>query len=308
MKYLLYFVTLKFEFMFRAIITLLLVFCITSQSYSQTDQFKIGDKVVIDLKDNSSIHGEVMGNVDEGIQIRSRTVGDMVIPYEHIKKIQVLDFNDDTEGGLQTPTDYHNSTHYVVGPSAYGLRKGQSYYENIAIFWNSYTIGVTDNFSVSMGGEIISLLASANFPIVFVTPKFSFPFKNDSGAFAVSTTLFTVPGDDFNSIGLVTGSLTLGSRNNNATIGTGVGFSTSSGTEAIIPITVSGMFRIGPKLSFLTENWIITENDAFGILSAGLRIHFNKPGSAINVGLWRVTEDLGDLIALPYVTATVGIN
>ena len=63
----------------------------------------------------------------------------------------------------------------------------------------------------------------------------------------------------------------------------------------------------------MTENWLIVENDfqelTSTIISAGIRIHFDKPGSALNVGIWRLLgEELGDVVAFPYLSAVIPIK
>ncbi len=293
---------------------IILSFCITmvSQSICQTSTYAIGDQVIVETSDGSSIIGEIMNRESSGIRLLSISLGEINIDYEQIRRIQVLKYSPTGIDKHAIPLDFHNSTHYILSPSAYGLKKGQSYYENIAIFWNSYTYGISDNFSVSVGGEILSLLLASNFPIIFVTPKFSVPLKNEAGAFSIASTVFTTPESHFRTFGFVTSSLTLGNRNSNVTLGTGIGFSSEDGFEnEIIPFTISGMFRLGPKLSILTENWLIAENgfsDMLGVLSAGLRIHFKNPGSAFNAGLWRPTEGIGNVIGIPFVSVTIGLK
>lgn len=299
---------MKRKFLFLVVICL----CALSNCFSQTDDTDVGDQVKIELKDGSVVYGTIDGQSEGILKVQSDLLGILDVKISDISRVEVLRKEHHKKDRKGINIDFHNSTHYVVAPSAYTLKKGQSYYENIGIFWNSYTTGVSDNFSISMGGEIASLLFGSNFPIIYVSPKYSIPFRNDSGAFAITTTAFTTPEDDFNTFGFITGSLTIGNRNTNFTVGSGIGFSSTDGFEnEFVPVNFSTMIRLGPKMSFLSENWIIFDedfNDSVGVLSAGLRLHFNNPGSALNVGLWRVTEELGDVIGIPYVSATVGLR
>ena len=291
---------------------LIIGFLTFTNSYAQDGNVDPGDQVKIELKDGSVIYGIIKSQEEGIINIQSETFGNIAVQLSEISRMELVkkEHSDRDQQGMFI--DYHNSTHYLFAPSAYTLKKGQSYYENIGVFWNSYTTGVTDNFSVTMGGEIASLLFGSNFPVLFISPKFSMPFQNETGAFAVTTSVFTTPEEDFNTYGFITGSLTMGSRNNNFTIGSGIGFSSTSGFEnEFVPFNLSTMLRIGPKLSFLSENWIVFDdgfNDSVGFVSAGLRIHFKTPGNALNVFLWRVTEDMGDVIAIPFVSATIAIK
>jgi hypothetical protein len=210
------------------------------------------------------------------------------------------------------PTDYHNSTHYLANPSGYTLRRGQQYYENIGIFFNSYAIGVTNNFTLAMGGEIATLLFDQQFPILYISPRFGIPLGKKAGAISLGGTFFTSPEDDFDGFGIFQGAFTIGSRNNNVTIGSGIGFSFEGGLDdEVIPFYFAFMLRISKKLSFVSDNFLVFYDDfydEFGLLSAAVRIHFKRNGSALNMGLWRPTEEFDDVLALPFVSATIPIR
>jgi hypothetical protein len=297
----------------KIIITLCLTVFTSLALIAQDYNFQREDIVKLALKDGSIIIGNYKMASDSSIIVHSTLLGQLIIPKHSISHTTLLHPFELEIDSLGYPIDFHNSTHYIVSPTAYGLKKGQSYYENIAIFWNSYAVGLTENFSIAIGGEIISVLFTQNFPIVFFSPKLSFPFKNNKGAFALTATIFTTPESDFKTFAFVSADLTLGSRNNNFTLGGGIGWNTEGGfKDEVVPLTLSGMKRISQKISLISENWFIVENDfddITSIVSAGLRIHFNKPGSAFNVGLWRLLgTDLADVIAFPYVSAVIALK
>lgn len=282
---------------------------LTSQAYNYTTD----DVLKLSLSDGSVIIGQYKNVSTDYLIVQSGILGVVNVPKGNIKSIILLmpaQMKLDRSGFAM---DDHNSTHYIVSPSAYGLRKGQKYFENIAIFWNSYAIGLTDNFSIAVGGEILSLLLNQNFPIIFFSPKLSFPFKNENGAFSFTGTIFSTPESDFRTFAFVSSALTIGSRNNNFTIGGGIGWNTEGGfKDEVVPLTLSGMYRMSRKLSLMTENWFLLENDLddiTSIVSLGLRVHFNKPGSAFNVGLWRILGvDLSNVIGIPYVSAVIALG
>ena len=118
--------------------------------------------------------------------------------------------------------------------------------------------------------------------------------------------------DDFNGFGVLQGAVTFGDRNNNLTLGTGIGFSFDGGfEESVLPFYFSFMTRVGPKLSLVSDNFVITYDnfdDALGVLSLSLRLHLKTPGSALNLGLWRPTEDTDNLLAFPFVSATIPLG
>ncbi len=270
--------------------------------------------VILDLEDGSVIYGIISDKTDFDISVQSASLGNVTVPITSIAKIRYIDdvrnIIFDKNG---YPVDFHNSTHYFLFPSGYSLKKGQSYYENIWIFANSYSYGVTDNFTISAGAETFSILFLSQVPLLYVSPKLSVPLGNQKGALGLSSTFVVLPGDDFNGAGFLSGSLTLGSRNNNVTFGAGAGFDFDGGVRnEIIPLTFSFMKRMTNKLSLMSENWLIVQDDfsnSSGVASLGLRIHFKELGNAINVGLVRPLsgDDLG-LLAIPFVSATVALS
>jgi len=182
--------------------------------------------------------------------------------------------------------------------------RGKFHYKSGVFVSTTMGVGLSDNFSLSLGGEAVSLLVG-EFPILFVTPKFSFPFNG--GAFSVSTTLFTVPTNDFSTGGFLQGSLTLGNRRDNFTVGTGIGYGFSGGfNDGAVPVIVSGMKQVSEKISIVSENWFLTTfGDAFGIFSFGLRIHSQTKNNYLSVALLRTTFDQGDLIVWPFLSGVV---
>jgi len=132
------------------------------------------------------------------------------------------------------PLDYYNSTHLFLAPTGFGLKKGQSYYQNILLFGNSYSHGISDVFSITVGGEIASLLFSSRIPILYIAPKFSFEVSN-SVSTSVGAIFFTSPQEDFTGVGLAYGALSFGYRNNNLSLGAAFVFSSGNGFEPRLP-------------------------------------------------------------------------
>jgi len=273
----------------------------TSFVIAQNDIRKLKGKIQIETLDGTILSGDIIEQDGRNIKIKT-AYGESSIPKNEIKSFSSLN-PDDVEDD-----ETYSGSHYLFGQSAFGLKKGQSYYENTMILLNSYTVGVTDNFSLSMGGEAGSLLFGASFPSLYFIPKFSFPFEK--GAFSISSIILTVPTENFTSVGFLTAGLTLGDLENNFTIGTGVGFSFSEGfAEGIYPVTLSGIFRVKENLSLVTENWIVTESDfTEGIVSLGVRFHSKKNNNFLTVSLFRPTVDTDSFIAFPFFSGTIALK
>jgi len=286
-------------------------FLFIQSTIAQQDLF-IGQMVELRTEDGNSYVGKVLSLTDTDISIETSALGEITLDRASVNKVIYKKGNDETDkNGF--PIDYHNSTHYFVNQSGYSLKKGQSYYENVGVFFNSYSLGITDNFSLTAGIEVATLLFGQSPPSLFITPKFTIPFGEGAGGFSIGSTIFAIFVDnEIFSVGVAQASATFGTRNNNFTIGSGIGFSFSDGiAESVLPFNVSGMWRLSKKLSFMTDNFIIAYdnfNGATAILSAGLRIHFAKNGSALNIGLFRPTDVGGDFLALPFISGTIPIK
>lgn len=281
---------------------LAILICLCSICFAQNLEFELNKQVELTTKSGSVLRGELIKMDKEAIVVKTDFGESTVLKSE----ITTLDYLKKEYDSDRTNNSY-SASHYLMTQSGFGLKKGESYYENIYIWLNSYTVGVTDNFSLSVGAEIFSLLFS-RFPVMFFTPKVSVPFKG--GAFSVSTTLVTVPQEDFESAGFLQGAVTFGDYRNNFTVGAGMGYTFSDGFEdRIIPVTLSGMFALSDRLSMVSENWIVSSSGyTEGIISLGLRIHSKSKNNSLNLALWRVTEDMGPLIALPFVSATIALK
>lgn len=284
---------------FTVLFLMLFSYCATSQEKEETDD----RKVTIKLEDGSILNGTILTEDENTITLES-SYGKTSVDRKDIESLTYS--NRGSEKNNKKDASY-SSTHYLLTQSGYGLRKGQSYYENTYVAWNSFTMGLSDKFSISVGGEAISLL-TGNFPILFVTPKLSFPFK--SGAFGLSTTIFTIPVDGLTTIGFLQGSLTLGSREDNFTIGSGVGYRfTGDIQDEFFPLIISGMKQLSDRISLVSENWFITDIDEIvGIVSFGVRIHSRNRNNFLSVGLWRTTLDQEDLLAIPFISGLVSIK
>jgi len=261
----------------------------------------MGQEISIQTKDGNDIIGTMTSIDDEYLYLETQ-YGQVKVLREQVKAIEQVNL---PKSGDRKDNAYSGS-HYFLAQSAFNLEEGQFLYENFNILFNSFGYGLTDNFNVYAGFEIISPLFS-EFPVTYFTPKFSMPFNK--GALSISSTLFIVPFEDYSTFGFLQGALTLGTLKDNFTIGTGIGYSFQDGFEdALIPVTASAMFGITNTLSVITENWILI-GDGFteGVISLGLRVH-SKRNNSLSLGLWRVTEDTGPFLAWPTVSGTIAIK
>ena len=283
-----------------------LLICVTSTNGLGQDTLSeaSNDKIIVALEDGSIIYGFFVERSSTHLTVRSTSLDIVTIPIDQILDINYLNsLNKYDEEG-----DTYLSTRYFVMPSSFSLKKGQSYYENILIFINTVGYGITDRLSISASTELFSVLFGSQFPLIFMNVKYSIPVVENKVAFGLNVSFLSIPADDFSSFTFMTGTATFGNRNNNFTIGIGGGFQLENGiTDEVTPLTFSYMGRLSRKLSFVTENWWVFQNDLednVGVASAGLRVHFNSEGSGMNIGLIRPVKDF-EIFAIPFVSGTV---
>ncbi|WP_164891170.1 TonB-dependent receptor [Botryobacter ruber] len=251
---------------------------------------------LVETKDGSTFQGLFLGQDESGIRLLTESVGEIKIPANNVKSFRILD-NSNFKGGVYW-FENPNATRYLFSPSAYSLRKGEAYYQNTYLVLNSFNYGLTDNFTIGGGFELISTFSGE--PIFFLTPKYSFPVSEKvragAGIFYVNSTI----SDDFAGFGIGYGVVTYGSPDNNATLGLGYGYVDGSFSKKPV-LTLSGMARVSRKVGLVTENWLVPEDDYYGIYSYGLRFM----GEKITVDLAFLNNpDIADevlFIGVPYV-------
>ena len=298
---------------------IIMFFCLllSTETFAQIElddnQSSESKAVILTLNDGSVVYGYLSARSDDQVTVTSVSLGSLIIPISEIQGITYVDVKNLETDKNGIFLDYHNSTRNFVFPTGYNLRKGQSYYENIYVFLNSFSYGVTNNITVTGSFELASLLFASDTPLMFLSAKFGVPIANEKAAFAISTSYLFIPNDQGSNLVFVTGSFTLGSRNNNVTLGVGAGINFSNGlNDEVVPLSLSTMQRVSNKISLISENWIFIEDDfgnTSGILSAGIRIHFKDNKGAFNVGLYRPLRDDGfGFIAAPLVSAAITIG
>jgi hypothetical protein len=264
----------------------------TSQAQDTTKATQTVAKrmVYIETYDGNTFTGSVVLENDTEIKLKT-TVGEITIPKNNIKKMRELS-NEDFKNGaywFENP----NSTRYIVGPSAFGLKKGEGYYQNMYLFIQSVNVGITKNISIGGGTEIASIIFGGEAPLAtFLTPKASFEINPKlhlgTGVLYLNTRMGGSGNNSHYGIGY--GLATVGSRNTNFTFGLGWGYHSimkyeslynqttqtwtnnryrDKGFNANPIITLSGMARTGKRFSLVTENWIFPRTKTTNNYNAG---------------------------------------
>jgi len=285
----------------KKIILLLILFqgAISSGIFAQTRP--ASDSLwVIETRDGNTYLGTIADMRDSILQIKT-SLGELRIPRAEVKSM-VRPSREQVVNGNYWPENPQSSRHFFA-PSGYGLRKGEGYYQNLGILFNQVSYGFSENLTVGVGIMPLFLFGAGQYNPIWITPKLSFPYRNERGSFGVGTILGGVVGvNEF--AGLLYGVNTFGTREKQLTVG--LGYFYSSGGIADVPIfNLGGMKRVGRKWVLVTENYLlVADGAAGGFISGGAR--YMTRYLAIDFGLFApIVPDQDFFIALPWLGLAV---
>jgi len=256
---------------------------------------------VIDMDDGNTFMGRILNEDSAQVVLLTDVYGTVLIPTSRMKQKKQLLQNNLIEGEHWFSNPH--STRYFFGTNGYGLRKGEAYYQNTWILFNQINYGITNH--ISLGGGMVPLFLFAGAPTpVFITPKLTIPLIKDKLNLGAGVLYAYVLGEELG-FGITYGTITLGNRDNNLTLGGGWAFADAEWATSPT-LTLSGMTRVGRKTYLVTENYYIglSENSSLGIISLGGRSVQKK--LAVDYGLFfPVGADLGSFLAIPWLGIAV---
>ena len=271
-----------------------LIFVITSSAYAQQS-----DLYRVETTDGNTFVGQLISETDEAITILTESAGEITISRKNIRKMTLLENDQMREDGYWH--DNPQSTRYLFAPNAIGLRKGEGYYQNTWILFNNVNYGITNNFSLGAGTVPLFLFGSSSTPC-WIMPKLSIPVASDLVHLSAGALIGGVIGEEDGSGGLLYGTGTVGDTNKNLTLG--LGYAYGGGEISSTPVVnISGMYRTGQSIYFISENYFIPDTDAGGLVSFGVR--WAPENFAVDFALLRPLEDFGGFVGLPWLGLTI---
>lgn len=258
----------------------------------------------IEMQDGNTFVGQIIEELDESLRLKTEQYGILVINTADIKsRIPILNLQKTrNEYWLPNP----QSTRYYWAPNGYGLKAGESYYQNIWVFYNQASVGLTDHFSVGAGMIPLFLFDGTPSP-VWLVPKLSLPLVPDKINFGTGALLGTILGESSSGFGLLYGTTTFGSTDRNLSMGLAYGYAGGEWLDVPI-INISGMERVSSRGYLITENYIITAQGDIGvILSFGGRTIIRNVGIDYSL-IIPVIPDNNAFLAFPFlgITAPIG--
>lgn len=268
----------------------------------RTNAQEIADTAIVRIvaNDGNEYVGEIIARDSAKIYLKTENLGELAIPITDIRSTEKVNVKQIKKGKLWF--DNPQSSRYFWSPNGYGLKQGEGYYQNIWVLWNQLSYGISDNFSLGAGVIPLFLFAGGPTP-VFLTPKISIPIQENRFNVGAGALLGTVLGESETGFGIVYGLATFGTRDDNVTFGLGYGF--AGGEWASSPlININGMFRLGSRAYFITENYYIDAGgESLVVISLGGRWIIKK--AALDFGLIVPVTDIGEFVALPWLGFTI---
>lgn len=232
---------------------------------------------VIQTTDENEFVGVIVSETPETVVLKTENFGQITIKRGAIRSIRHIPALQAAAGKYWFESPH--STRYFASQNAYGLRKGEGYYENGWIFFNQVTYAFSDHFS--MGAGLAPLLVFDGPLPLWLTPKITLPLLKDRLNLAVSAVMghsFSAYEEESGPFGAVIGQLTVGPRDANLTAGTGYTFADRNWSRNPI-FSLSGMVRTGAKFALVSENYLFfADRESITLLSFGGRFMGRRIG------------------------------
>ena len=97
----------------------------------------------VETSDGNAYIGTIVSETNESILLKTETLGEITIKKSTIIRIAPVPKAQVKDGvaWFENP----QATRYFLQPNGYGLKKGEAYYQNVWIFFNQFSVGVSDN-------------------------------------------------------------------------------------------------------------------------------------------------------------------
>jgi hypothetical protein len=240
------------------------------------DSLRVNDSTIVYrvmLSDGSKLVGHVTMLSADSVRIRS-AASTTTVARSAIREARAYPLSAMRNGELW-PENPH-ATRLLFSPTAIPLRKGESYFADFWVFIISAAHGVTDRFTLGGGMTVLPGL-SLEKNVLYAMPKYTV-IDRPAAKLALGGLLATVPidSDRRKSLGLLYAVGTVGSRENNLTVGTGFGYVGNTLSKTPV-VTVGGQTRVARHLALITENWFVPSEGAdAGFVTYGVRFLDDK--------------------------------
>ena len=256
---------------------------------------------VMRLRDGSSIVGRVSEMGADSVRFVSKA-GTLSIARADIVEVREVAASALRSGEVWPASP--NATRLLFAPTGRMLEKGEGYFNDTYLFLLSVHGGITSRFTLG-GGMSVLPLDDFTDNALYIMPKVGV-YASPKLNVAVGGLAGIVGGlvdDDVNaSFGILYAVGTAGSADASVSFGTGLAY--AGGQFADYPVAMIGAEkRLGRRVSFVTENYLIPNDDTNAVISYGLRF-FGEKLSA-DLAFWNAPGNDIVFPGIPYVAFSV---
>lgn len=260
--------------------------------------------VLVYTTDGNQFVGKLRSESLSAIVLHTDLLGDLTIQRSAIRRMDTLS-NPKIVNGRRW-FDNRHAPRYFVGPSAYGLRKGEGVFENSELFFNQVSYGFSDHFSLGVGFAPFFIFWDGPFPI-WLTPKVTIPLRKDQLNLAIGGFFGRSYNDYIDGFGSGTDNfaaaysvLTYGSRDANITVGLGFPASNNNWYEKPM-FYLAGSVRLANNIALLGESYFY-RTDYERMQLFGLGVRFMGRAIALDAGVAAMNYEYDGLYPIPYGT------
>lgn len=227
----------------KTILLLTIFFCQFSGTKAQTETIPNKDTLyMITTNDGGEFVGKIISDDGREVVIIDRTKGKVILPKYAIKTTELVN-QSNLVGNKIVHANPHPSR-YLFTPSAIALKQGEGYMNWFYFLIFQMQYGITDNFSAGITTSWFLAPTMLNLKYtVPVTDNFCLAVGGQVGKLAIWD-------DKVVTVGFASG--TLGTAESNVSLNVGYG---SYKHEGITIATLSGVHRIGENASVMGEFW-----------------------------------------------------
>lgn len=256
---------------------------------------------VIKLRNGSSIVGRV---TDAGADtVRFATSGGQL----SLARSEILEVREVATSAMRHGEVWPanpNATRLFFAPTGRMLAKGEGYFNDTYLFLVSVQGGISSRFNLG-GGLSVLPLPDFTDNVLFITPKVGLvaspKFNLAIGGLAGFAGGF-VDDPESGRFGIVYAVATAGSADASITFGTGLAY--AGGQFADSPVAMLGAeTRLGRRIAFITENYLVPNEDLSSVISYGLRFFGEK--LSVDLAFWNAPGKDMLFPGIPYVAFAV---
>jgi hypothetical protein len=117
---------------------------LTVPNYLQAQEIQEETLVRIEMKDGNEFIGTIQSESESEVVLKTERLGLITIKREDIRSVKEIPPEHIVSGEYWAPNP--QSGRHFWSPTGYGLKKGEGYYQNLWVFFNQVSYGITNNF------------------------------------------------------------------------------------------------------------------------------------------------------------------